>query len=74
MLQDELREVANKEVDEWFGEQIKEKSKGRNHDLYVTEYKVEQESRKLEEINNRTMKNRRKILSLEAVMQVYYIR
>ncbi len=24
VLQDELREVANKEVDDWFGEQIKE--------------------------------------------------
>ena len=50
VLQDELREVANKEVNDWFGEQIKEKSKGRNHDLSVTEYKVAQESRKLEEI------------------------
>lgn len=47
VLQDELREVANKEVDDWFGEQIKEKSKGRNHDLSVAEYKVAQESRKL---------------------------
>lgn len=27
VLQDELREVANKEVNDWFGEQIKEKSK-----------------------------------------------
>ena len=35
VLQDELREVANKEVDDWFGEQIKEKSKGQNHDLSV---------------------------------------
>ena len=50
VLQDELREVANKEVNDWFGEQIKEKSKGRNHDLTVAEYKVAQESRKLEEI------------------------
>ena len=50
VLQDELREVANKEVNDWFGEQIKAKSKGRNNDLSVTEYKVAQESRKLEEI------------------------
>ena len=50
VLQDELREVANKEVNDWFGEQIKEKSKGRNHDLSVAEYKVAQESSKLEEI------------------------
>ncbi len=32
VLQDELREVANKEVNDWFGKQIKERSKGRNHD------------------------------------------
>ena len=47
MLLDELREVANKEVDDWFGEQIKEKSKGRNHDLSVAEYKVTQETKHL---------------------------
>jgi len=50
VLQDELREVANKEVNDWFGEQIKEKSKGRNHDLTVAEYKVAQETEHLEEI------------------------
>lgn len=50
VLQDELREVANKEVDDWFGEQIKEKSKGRNHDLSVAEYKVAQETKHLEQI------------------------
>ena len=50
VLQDELREVANKEVNDWFGEQIKEKSKGRNHDLTVAEYKVEQETEHLEQI------------------------
>ena len=27
VLQDELRDVANKEVDDWFGEQIKRKVK-----------------------------------------------
>lgn len=50
LLQDELREVANKEVNDWFGEQIKEKSKGRNHDLTVAEYKVAQETEHLEQI------------------------
>lgn len=40
VLQDKLRVVVNKEVNDWFGEQIEEKSKGRNHDLIVTEYKV----------------------------------
>ena len=50
VLQDELREVANKEVNDWFGKQIKEKSKGRNHDLTVAEYKVAQETVHLEQI------------------------
>jgi hypothetical protein len=50
VLQDELREVANKEVNDWFGEQIKEKSKGRNHDLTVAEYKVAQETEHFEQI------------------------
>lgn len=50
VLQDELREVANKEVNDWFGKQIKEKSKGRNHDLTVAEYKVAQETEYLEQI------------------------
>ena len=50
VLQDELREVANKEVNDWFGEQIKEKSKGRNHDLTVAEYKLAQETEHFEQI------------------------
>lgn len=50
VLQDELREVANKEVNDWFWKQIKEKSKGRNHDLTVAEYKVAQETVHLEQI------------------------
>lgn len=50
VLQDELREVGNKEVNDCFGEQIKEKSKGRNHDLIVAEYKVAQETEHLEQI------------------------
>ncbi len=50
VLQDELREVANKEVEDWFGEQIKETSKGRNHDLSVAEYKVAQKTKHLEQI------------------------
>ena len=50
VLQDELREVANKEVNDWFGKQIKERSKGRNHDLSVAEYKAAQETKHLEQI------------------------
>ena len=50
VLQDELRKVANKEDNDCFGEQIKEKSKGRNHDLTVAEYKVAQETEHLKQI------------------------
>ena len=50
VLQDKLRVVVNKEVNDWFGGQIEEKSKGRNHDLTVAEYKVAQETEHLEQI------------------------
>lgn len=50
VLQEELREVANKEVNDWFGEKIKEKSKGRNHDLTVAEYKMAQETEHLTQL------------------------
>lgn len=69
VLQDELREVANKEVGDWFGEEIKEKSKGRNHDLSVAEYKVEQESRKLADMqlqNDREQEKNTKLRSSNA--------
>ena len=42
-------ERANKEVNDWFGKQIKERSKGRNHDLSVAEYKAAQETKHLEQ-------------------------
>lgn len=66
VLQDELREVANKEVNDCFGEQIKEKSKGRNHDLTVAEYKVAQESRKLEEIQQQNNEEQAKNTKLRS--------
>ena len=66
VLQDELREVANKEVSDWFGDQIKEKSKGRNHDLTVAEYKVAQESRKLEEIQQQNNEEQAKNTKLRS--------
>lgn len=40
VLQDKLRAFANQKVKNVFEEQIREKSKGRNHDLSVMEYKV----------------------------------
>ena len=59
VLQDELREIANKEVNDWFGEQIKEKPKGRNHDLTVAEYKVAQETEHLEQIQTKELDEKR---------------
>ena len=46
LLQGKLREFANRQVKSWFDEQIKEKAKGRNHDLAVVEYKVAKEAEK----------------------------
>ena len=50
VLQDELRTVANTKVMIAFDEQIREKSKGRNHDLSVMEYKVLQEEIRYDEL------------------------
>lgn len=47
ILQGDLREFIDEKVSVVFGEQIKEKSKGRNHDLTVAEYKVAKETEKL---------------------------
>lgn len=48
ILQDRLRAFANEKVQIIFGEQIREKSKGRNHDLSVMEYKVSKETQRYE--------------------------
>lgn len=50
VLQDELRAVANTKVKIAFDEQIREKSKGRNHDLSVMEYKVLKEEIRYDEL------------------------
>lgn len=50
VLQDELRTVANTKVMIAFDEQIREKSKGRNHDLSVMEYKVLKEEIRYDEL------------------------
>ena len=50
LLQGKLRAYANRMVDIWFQDKIKEKSKGRNHDLTVMEYKVAKENEKYEQI------------------------
>ena len=50
LLQGKLRAYANRMVDIWFHEEIKEKAKGRNHDLTVAEYKVAKETEKYKQI------------------------
>lgn len=50
VLQDELRTVANTKVMTAFDEQIREKSKGRNHDLSVMEYKLLKEGIRYDEL------------------------
>lgn len=71
VLQDELREVANKEVDDWFGEQIKEKSKGRNHDLSVAEYKVAQETEHLTQLQRQVEESDSTVKANKAVEKEY---
>lgn len=48
VLQDKLRAFANQKAEIILGEQIREKSKGRNHDLSVMEYKVLKEEMRYE--------------------------
>lgn len=50
VLQDKLRAFANEKAKIVLGEQIREKSKGRNHDLSVMEYKVLKEGIRYDEL------------------------
>ena len=50
VLQDKLRTFANEKAKIVLGEQIREKSKGRNHDLLVMEYKVLKEEIRYDEL------------------------
>ena len=50
VLQDKLRAFANERARIVLGEQISEKSKGRNHDLSVMEYKVLKEKIRYDEL------------------------
>ena len=52
ILQNRLRETASIEMLIHFGVLIKEKQKGKNHDLTVAEYKVQQETDHLEKITD----------------------
>ncbi len=48
ILQNSLRQTASIEMLIHFGVLVKEKQKGKNHDLTVAEYKVQQETKRLE--------------------------
>lgn len=50
VLQDKLRAFANERISIILNEQIKEKEKGRNHDLSVVEYKVAKESQRYSQL------------------------
>mgnify|MGYP000779976379 CR=1 FL=1 len=71
VLQDELREVANKEVNDWFGKQIKETSKGRNHDLSVAEYKVAQGIKHLTQLQKQVEESDRAVKTNKAIEKEY---
>ena len=65
LLQDKLRAYANHLVDIWFREEIKEKAKGRNHDLTVAEYKVAKETEKYEQIKEEYVKAEKEVKALK---------
>ena len=50
VLQDKIRAFTNQKTEIVLGEQIREKSKGRNHDLSVMEYKVLKEEIRYDEL------------------------
>ena len=61
LLQGELRAYANRMVDLWFQDKIKEKAKGRNHDLTVMEYKVAKEAEKYEQIKEKYVNTEKEV-------------
>ncbi len=50
ILQNSLRQTASVEMLIHFGVLVKDKQKGKNHDLTVAEYKVQQETKRLERV------------------------
>lgn len=65
LLQDKLRAYANRMVDIWFKDEIKEKAKGRNHDLTVAEYKVAKETERYSQIKVQVVDKERELDALE---------
>lgn len=57
ILQGKLREEAGKCFEYHFDEELKEKGKGRNHDLSVVEYKVAKETQTLDRVNKELEEN-----------------
>lgn len=53
VLQDKLREEADRIMRAVFGKRIAEKSKGRNHDLTVAEYKLQQTGKQLKVVEEK---------------------
>ena len=51
-------------VDIWFQDTIKEKAKGRNHDLSVAEYKVAKETEKYEQIKEKYVNTEKEVEAL----------
>lgn len=60
VLQDKLRAFANQKAEIILGEQIREKSKGRNHDLSVMEYKVLKEEIRYDELKEQNDEKQQK--------------
>lgn len=65
LLQGKLRAYANRMVDIWFQDKIKERSKGRNHDLSVAEYKVAKEIEKYEQIKEECVNTEKEVEALK---------
>lgn len=65
LLQGKLREYADYKVNLLFDEQIKEKTKGRNHDLSVAEYKVTKEIEKYEQIKEKYVNTEKEVEALK---------
>lgn len=65
VLQDKLRAFANQKAEIVLGEQIREKSKGRNHDLSVMEYKVLKEEIRYDELKEQADEKQQKNQLLE---------
>lgn len=65
-----MREFINQKVSVVFGEQIREKSKGRNHDLTVAEYKVAKETEKLELLGDDIDRKEKSLIDIKGSIEL----